>query len=102
MVSKISLSIVVDWLISPLLLPIFSGFLIEFRSLISGDKFLDLSCFFLWQWGWRCRAKLAVRGSSDNALIGLYQEGTHTVVDIPECKGILITNHFLDIDFRFS
>ncbi|XP_024006895.1 uncharacterized protein LOC18013221 [Eutrema salsugineum] len=37
-------------------------------------------------WGWRCRAKLAVRGSSDNALIGLYQEGTHTVVDIPECK----------------
>jgi hypothetical protein len=29
---------------------------------------------------------LAVRGSSDNALIGLYQEGTHTVVDIPECK----------------
>ncbi|KAG7558919.1 S-adenosyl-L-methionine-dependent methyltransferase [Arabidopsis thaliana x Arabidopsis arenosa] len=37
-------------------------------------------------WGWRCRAKLAVRGTSDNALIGLYQEGTHTVVDIPECK----------------
>ncbi|KAL0889687.1 hypothetical protein Bca101_013670 [Brassica carinata] len=37
-------------------------------------------------WGWRCRAKLAVRGTSDNALIGLYQEGTHSVVDIPECK----------------
>lgn len=29
---------------------------------------------------------MAVRGSSDNALIGLYQEGTHTVVDIPQCK----------------
>ncbi|PPD73252.1 hypothetical protein GOBAR_DD29819 [Gossypium barbadense] len=37
-------------------------------------------------WGWRCRAKLAVRGSSENPLIGLYQEGTHNVVDIPQCK----------------
>ncbi|KAJ7974787.1 RNA methyltransferase [Quillaja saponaria] len=37
-------------------------------------------------WGWRCRAKLAVRGSSINPLIGLYQEGTHNVVDIPDCK----------------
>ncbi|KAI8031306.1 putative RNA methyltransferase pc1998 [Camellia lanceoleosa] len=37
-------------------------------------------------WGWRCRAKLAVRGSSTDPLIGLYQEGTHNVVDIPGCK----------------
>ncbi|XP_057437502.1 uncharacterized protein LOC130729693 isoform X2 [Lotus japonicus] len=37
-------------------------------------------------WGWRCRAKLAVRGSSTNPLIGLYEEGTHNVIDIPECK----------------
>ncbi|KAH7846361.1 hypothetical protein Vadar_013007 [Vaccinium darrowii] len=37
-------------------------------------------------WGWRCRAKLAVRGSSTDPLIGLYEEGTHNVVDIPECK----------------
>ncbi|KAI4350523.1 hypothetical protein L6164_004972 [Bauhinia variegata] len=37
-------------------------------------------------WNWRCRAKLAVRGSSTNPLIGLYQEGTHNVVDIPHCK----------------
>ncbi|XP_024031311.1 uncharacterized protein LOC21400601 [Morus notabilis] len=37
-------------------------------------------------WGWRCRAKLAVRGSSENPLIGLYQEGTHNAVDIPNCK----------------
>ncbi|KAA8530109.1 hypothetical protein F0562_004817 [Nyssa sinensis] len=37
-------------------------------------------------WGWRCRAKLAVRGSSVSPLIGLYQEGTHNVVDIPDCK----------------
>ncbi|XP_021888231.1 uncharacterized protein LOC110807416 isoform X2 [Carica papaya] len=35
-------------------------------------------------WGWRCRAKLAVRGSLVNPLIGLYQEGTHNVVDIPQ------------------
>ncbi|XP_043703782.1 uncharacterized RNA methyltransferase pc1998 isoform X2 [Telopea speciosissima] len=37
-------------------------------------------------WGWRCRAKLAVRGSSVSPLIGLYQEGSHNVVDIPLCK----------------
>ncbi|OVA09505.1 RNA methyltransferase [Macleaya cordata] len=37
-------------------------------------------------WGWRCRAKLAVRGTSMNPLIGLYQEGTHNVVDIPFCR----------------
>ncbi|XP_010248966.1 PREDICTED: uncharacterized protein LOC104591695 isoform X2 [Nelumbo nucifera] len=37
-------------------------------------------------WGWRCRAKLAIRGSSASPLIGLYQEGTHNVVDIPLCK----------------
>lgn len=36
--------------------------------------------------GWRCRAKLAIRGSSMDPLIGLYQEGTHNVVDIPDCK----------------
>ncbi|CAI0457707.1 unnamed protein product [Linum tenue] len=37
-------------------------------------------------WEWRCRAKLAVRGSSATPLIGLYEEGTHNVVDIPHCK----------------
>ncbi|KAL9683218.1 hypothetical protein QQ045_015037 [Rhodiola kirilowii] len=37
-------------------------------------------------WGWRCRAKLAVQGSPTSPLIGLYEEGTHNVVDIPECK----------------
>ncbi|XP_073152461.1 uncharacterized protein [Henckelia pumila] len=37
-------------------------------------------------WGWRCRAKLAVRGTSAKPFIGLYEEGTHNVVDIPECK----------------
>ncbi|KAI3793881.1 hypothetical protein L1987_36504 [Smallanthus sonchifolius] len=43
-------------------------------------------------WGWRCRAKLAIRGSSTDPLIGLYEEGTHNVVDIPDCKGIKILN----------
>ncbi|RVW45056.1 putative RNA methyltransferase pc1998 [Vitis vinifera] len=37
-------------------------------------------------WGWRCRAKLAVRGSSNSPLIGLYQENSHNIVDIPHCK----------------
>jgi len=35
---------------------------------------------------WRCRAKLAVRGTPENPLIGLYQDGTHVVTDIPECR----------------
>nr|CAB3479262.1 unnamed protein product [Digitaria exilis] len=35
---------------------------------------------------WRCRAKLAVRGTPENPSIGLYQEGTHVVTDIPECR----------------
>ena len=49
------------------------------------------------QWGWRCRAKLAVRGTSTNPLIGLYEEGTHNVIDIPDCKGsnlIICCNYF--------
>ncbi|KAJ4798540.1 S-adenosyl-L-methionine-dependent methyltransferases superfamily protein [Rhynchospora pubera] len=37
-------------------------------------------------WEWRCRAKLAVRGTPNEPLVGLYQEGTHNVVDIPLCK----------------
>ncbi|THU64955.1 hypothetical protein C4D60_Mb01t31970 [Musa balbisiana] len=39
-------------------------------------------------WEWRCRAKLVVRGTPENPLIGLYQEGTHDIVDIPMCRGI--------------
>ncbi|CAA7398467.1 unnamed protein product [Spirodela intermedia] len=37
-------------------------------------------------WEWRCRAKLAVRGTAESPLIGLYEEGTHNVVDIPHCR----------------
>lgn len=36
--------------------------------------------------GWRYRAKLAVRGTSKEPLIGLFQMGSHHVVDIPNCK----------------
>ena len=36
--------------------------------------------------GWRYRAKLAVRGSHVNPLVGLYREGSHEVVNIPFCK----------------
>lgn len=36
--------------------------------------------------GWRCRAKLAVRGTSQYPQIGLYKEGSHDVVNIPFCK----------------
>ncbi|XP_042448609.1 uncharacterized RNA methyltransferase pc1998-like isoform X2 [Zingiber officinale] len=37
-------------------------------------------------WEWRCRAKLAVRGTSETPLIGLYQEDTHNIIDIPMCR----------------
>ncbi|KAB2631193.1 hypothetical protein D8674_008712 [Pyrus ussuriensis x Pyrus communis] len=37
-------------------------------------------------WGWRCRTKLVIRGSPENPLIGLYQEGIYNVVDFPQCK----------------
>nr|XP_020192620.1 uncharacterized protein LOC109778467 isoform X2 [Aegilops tauschii subsp. strangulata] len=36
---------------------------------------------------WQCRAKLAVCGTPEKPLIGLYQEWTHTVQDIPDCRG---------------
>lgn len=35
---------------------------------------------------WRDRAKLAVRGTSQNPQIGLYEKGTHQVVNIPLCR----------------
>lgn len=35
---------------------------------------------------WRCRAKLATRGASSAPLIGLFEEGSHRLVDIPFCK----------------
>lgn len=34
---------------------------------------------------WRTRAKLAVRGTAEKPLIGLYREGTHAIVDISQC-----------------
>ncbi|MEW5304506.1 MAG: hypothetical protein WDW36_007116 [Sanguina aurantia] len=36
--------------------------------------------------GWRCRAKLAVRGSPGKPLLGLFKRGSHDVVAIPKCK----------------
>lgn len=34
---------------------------------------------------WRCRSKLAVRGSADLPQIGLFKKGSHEVVSIPTC-----------------
>lgn len=36
--------------------------------------------------GWRCRAKLAVRGTPFFPLIGLFEEKSHLVIDIPFCR----------------
>src|ERR1700753_1250661 len=35
---------------------------------------------------WRTRAKLPIRGTASEPLIGLYQKGTHLVVPIPDCQ----------------
>lgn len=68
------------------------------------EKDLDLSIPLVWQevvdfskalvdpiliqgaaTGWRCRAKLAVRGTVENPLIGLFKKNSHEVVPIPLC-----------------
>lgn len=36
--------------------------------------------------GWRCRAKLAVRGKIGHPLIGLFKEGSHETIEIPFCQ----------------
>lgn len=36
---------------------------------------------------WRCRARLTVRGSAGDPLIGLYKEGTHEAINIPGACG---------------
>lgn len=36
--------------------------------------------------GWRCRARLAVRGSPDQPVIGLFRAGTHDAIDVPHCR----------------
>lgn len=35
---------------------------------------------------WRCRAKLAVRGTMRTPIVGLFKRGSHTAVDIPFCQ----------------
>lgn len=35
---------------------------------------------------WRCRAKLAVRGTLDAPLIGLFKKGSHQTINIPQCR----------------
>lgn len=36
--------------------------------------------------GWRCRAKLSIRGTPEHPLVGLYKEDSHQVIDIPFCQ----------------
>ncbi|PNH10033.1 Trafficking protein particle complex subunit 2 [Tetrabaena socialis] len=36
--------------------------------------------------GWRCRAKLAVRGPAGHPEVGLFRQGSHTVVDIQQTQ----------------
>ncbi|KAF3337167.1 RNA methyltransferase [Carex littledalei] len=56
------------------------------RNFFVGNGVKDFSFHSEKLWEWRCRAKLAVRGTPNEPLVGLYEEGTHNVVDIPLCK----------------
>ena len=35
--------------------------------------------------GWRSKAKLAIRGTAEEPMIGLFEEGSHLVVDMEKC-----------------
>lgn len=62
--------------------PVFS----EILRFFSERNVADVPRIFGHATGWRCRAKLAVRGTAENLEIGLYKEGSHDVVDIPFCQ----------------
>lgn len=44
-------------------------------------------------WEWRRRARLAVRRTSGNIAVGLFAQGTHTVVEIPHCRCVRRVTH---------
>eukprot|EP00959_Pyramimonas_sp_CCMP1952_P458353 9476479-Pyramimonas_sp.AAC.3 len=51
------------------------GFTLGFCACCTGDVH-----------GWRCRVKLAVRGSPTKPLIGLFERNSHRVLPIPNCR----------------
>ncbi len=51
--------------------------------------------------GWRSKAKLAVRGSSLHPQIGLFEENSHTVVEMKECPlHYPVMNEALDLIYK--
>jgi hypothetical protein len=54
--------------------------------------------------GWRCRARLAVRGSSRHPIIGLFKQGTHDAINIPGSTSVmrysLPSKHMLGFNLR--
>lgn len=57
----------------------------EAKSFFASLGILDLKLYTGHACGWRCRAKLVVRGTPEEPLIGLYKAGSHQVIDIPNC-----------------
>ena len=57
----------------------------EMRSFFQKQDFKEFPIHTGSPEGWRCRAKLAVRGTSEAPIIGLYQRGTHHPIAIPHC-----------------
>lgn len=58
----------------------------EAKNFFAGLGVPDLRLYTGHPSGWRCRAKLAVRGTKEEPLIGLFRAGSHLVSDIPNCR----------------
>lgn len=59
---------------------------IEAQNFFFERGFVDFTLHTGSPTGWRCRAKLAARGTTQKPLLGLFEEGTHHIVDIPQCQ----------------
>lgn len=59
---------------------------IEAQHFFANKGIHDLKLYTGKACGWRCRAKLAVRGTSSHPLIGLFKAHSHHLVNIPFCQ----------------
>lgn len=59
---------------------------IQAQAYFSGLGLPQLKLHLVSPVGWRCRAKLVTRGSSEKPIIGLYEKDSHHPKDIPFCK----------------
>lgn len=59
---------------------------LEAQSFFRDHGIVNPPVHFFGAHSWRTRAKLAVRGNSENPEIGLFQKKSHNVLSIPHCR----------------